>query len=338
MSILIVDDSEDFRLLVEAILNKAGYESLVFAHSAEEALKLLGVGGGGVHPDRIDLILMDKGLPGTGGIEALKMIKAVPELAEIPVIMVTSDRDEASVEEAFDAGANDFIAKPPRRLELLSRIRSALTLKKEMELRRAHAIELMEANAKLERLARADGLTGVPNRRSLDEYLERTWFASAREGRPVALLMVDIDFFKPFNDTYGHLAGDDCLRAVAKVLSKASRRPADMAARFGGEEFAVVLPETDLAGALVIAEEIRSEVEALELEHASSSVSGHLTVSVGVASMVPGNGHGSGAGNGQYREPGKFAAAKGLIEAADSALYRAKSGGRNRVVASELEV
>ena len=326
MSILIVDDSEDFRLLVEAVLRKAGYESLVFARSAEEALKLLGVGGGGVHPERIDLILMDKGLPGTGGIDALKMIKAVPELAEIPVIMVTSDRDEASIEEAFDAGANDFIAKPPRRLELLSRIRSALALKKEMELRKAHSIELIEANEKLERLARADGLTGVPNRRSFDEYLERTWSASAREGRPVALLMVDIDFFKPYNDTYGHLAGDDCLRAVAKVLSRAARRPADMAARYGGEEFTVVLPETDLQGAVVIAEEIRSGIEAVRMEHASSSVSGHVTVSVGVASMVPGN------------RSGSTTPAKDLVEAADNALYRAKDEGRNRVVVSELVV
>ena len=175
--------------------------------------------------------------------------------------------------------------------------------------------ELEVANEALTRMTLVDGLTGIANRRWFDDVLEREWRRAARNGVALGLIMLDIDFFKSYNDAYGHLAGDDCLRRVAGALAAAVRRPGDLAARYGGEEFAVVLPQTDAVGALAVAEELRERIEALGIVHVPSSVSDHVTVSLGVASVVP-------DGDDRWL---------GIIAAADRALYRAKHEGRNRV-------
>ena len=175
--------------------------------------------------------------------------------------------------------------------------------------------ELEVANEALTRMTLVDGLTGIANRRSFDDVLEREWRRAAREGVALALIMLDIDFFKSYNDAYGHLAGDDCLRRVAGALAAVVRRPADLAARYGGEEFAVVLPQTDSVGALAVAEELRERVEALGIAHPASSVSDRITVSLGAVSVVPDG------------DAGWLV----IIAAADCALYRAKHDGRNRV-------
>ena len=167
----------------------------------------------------------------------------------------------------------------------------------------------------LQDLSRRDGLTGLANRRHFDECLDREWKRALREKAPLSIIMCDIDFFKNFNDTYGHQIGDDCLRAVARVLEQGLRRPLDVAARYGGEEFVVVVPGTPLPGALAVAESIRSGIEALAIPHASSSAAPVVTISLGVASVVP-------APDG---------AAVEILSAADQALYRAKGKGRNRV-------
>lgn len=175
--------------------------------------------------------------------------------------------------------------------------------------------ELQAAQEEQRRLSFLDGLTGVANRRFLDQQLDQEWRRAARERSPLAVVMVDIDQFKAFNDTYGHLAGDDCLGRVAAALSQALRRPADFLARYGGEEFAAVLPGTGLEGALVLAEQMRAQVEGLAIPHATSTVTTVVTVSLGVAATLPRN----------------HDAPQAVLAAADTALYQAKQAGRNRV-------
>ncbi|HUW50294.1 MAG TPA: diguanylate cyclase [Sulfuricella sp.] len=182
--------------------------------------------------------------------------------------------------------------------------------------------QLRAANSELERISQSDGLTGVANRRHLDAYLEKEWRSAARAGRPLSLVMIDIDHFKAYNDHYGHQGGDDCLKEVAGALSFALGRPHDLLARYGGEEFAVVLPDTPLEGALHIAESLRSTVEDLHILHAESATSKYVTVSLGVAAMIP-----------DVRE----AIPAVLVAAADHALYRAKAQGRNRVCNGGVE-
>jgi diguanylate cyclase (GGDEF)-like protein len=172
------------------------------------------------------------------------------------------------------------------------------------------------AQDELQRLATRDGLTSVANRRSFDDMLNMEWRRASRESRALSLLMVDVDFFKRFNDTYGHQGGDECLRHVAAAMSGVVKRASDAVARYGGEEFAILLPATEPDGALIVAERIRAAVTALRLPHSGSEVADHVTVSIGVASIqVTGNGVPS-----------------SLVAAADAALYRAKYTGRNRVV------
>jgi hydrogenase maturation protease len=175
---------------------------------------------------------------------------------------------------------------------------------------------LEEANRSLQRLSAVDGLTGIPNRRYFDEMLDREWRRCRRNGLPLSVVLADVDFFKAYNDHYGHVAGDRCLQSVARALQKHLNRAADFVARYGGEEFAFVLPETDLAGALAVAETVRAGVEALEIPHRGSRVGNVVSVSMGVGSVVPDG----------VSEP-SF-----LIRVADLALYQAKAEGRNRIM------
>lgn len=177
--------------------------------------------------------------------------------------------------------------------------------------------QLETANVRLEVLASHDGLTGLLNRRALDAELSRRCQAGARLSEPVAVLMIDIDYFKAYNDRYGHQAGDECLIAVSAAIASALERPQDSVARYGGEEFAAIMPGTSETGALKVAERVRTAVEALAMEHASSTVSPVITVSVGYASIIPDAGLNPSA----------------LLDLADAALYRAKESGRNRVLA-----
>lgn len=175
--------------------------------------------------------------------------------------------------------------------------------------------QLTESNTQLERLSTLDTLTGLANRRRFDEVLRYEWRRSAREATPLSLVFCDIDFFKAFNDGYGHLAGDACLAQVGRAVSTVSNRPGDLAARYGGEEFVLILPGTTEEGARLLAEKLRARVEELRILHARSPLGGRLTISLGVACMVPRPGS----------EP------KELLDLADRALYAAKEGGRNRV-------
>lgn len=322
MNILVIDDSYDSRMLIKRILNKAGFEHVYTAGSAEEAFVLLGMNNPGQEPGlKADLILMDILMPGMDGIEACGRIKATEHLKDIPLIMITAKTEDDFLEAAFNAGAMDYITKPLSRVVLLARIRSALALKAEMDRRKERENELLEvtrlletANRKLVEQSTLDGLTGIANRRRFDDFMEVEWKRAQRNDLPLSLIMIDIDVFKAFNDNYGHLAGDECLKKVAKTLQKGLKRPGDLAARYGGEEFAVVLPETNTGGAASLAEELRRRVEKLKIPHAYSPVMDVVTVSLGVATVIP----------------KKDLLPETLIELADKALYRAKEKGRNR--------
>ena len=324
MKILIVDDSLSNRNVLESILVEAGYCHIATASSPFEAFNFLSL----EDPERaitVDLILMDILMPGMDGIEACSQLKARPHLKDIPVIMITSQKEMGMLDAAFNAGAMDYIVKPLQKVELLARIRSALALKKEMDKRKEREQELLQLTCKLEEAyeqlrqqSSLDGLTEIANRRHFDEYLEVEWKRAQRDHNLISLIMADIDVFKYYNDNYGHQAGDECLRKVAKQMEVVLKRPGDLVARYGGEEFAVILPETDLEGAARVAEEIRTAVEKIAIPHAHSTVSNYITISLGVAASAP-------SLNSSSDE---------LVNKADQALYRAKQNGRNRVSVS----
>ena len=322
MNILLVDDSRDSRALLKKILNTAGYKDVYTAESAVDAYRFLNVESGEAPEPPIDLILMDILMPGIDGIEACRTIKAAEHLEDIPVVMITAKTEDAYLETAFEAGAMDFINKTSTRFVILARIRSALALKAEMDRRKERERELLavtrlleKANAKLLEQSSIDGLTGIANRRKMDHFLKAELSRAKRENIVLSMILADIDHFKLYNDNYGHPEGDECLRRVARTLEKNVNRPVDLAARFGGEEFAIILPATDLEGAIAVAEKLRAAIMELKIPHEYSSISPVVTVSLGVATAGPDNGYD----------------AASLVKAADQALYKAKHGGRNRV-------
>ncbi len=324
--ILVVDDSPDMRRLLQTVLQAEGYTAVWTAGSACEAFQSLRLHDPTRDDPEVDLILMDLMMPELDGIAACQEVRAVKRLQDTPIIVVTAAADVKHLEMAFVAGATDYVRKPVEKVELLARVRSALKLKHETDRRKDREQKLLEAtrqleamNQRLQRLSSQDGLTGLANRRRFDESLDIEWRRATRAAAPLSLVLLDLDHFKAYNDTCGHQAGDECLKKVAVVLSRAAKRAGELAARYGGEEFVVFLPNTDMEGSTSVANQIRVGVEALAIPHVSSPVSPHVTVSVGVASTVPTRG----------------APQTVLLTVADRALYRAKHQGRNRVEVAE---
>jgi diguanylate cyclase (GGDEF)-like protein len=303
---------ESLRFLLEV----HGYNQIRTAASGREALEYLAATN-----TPVELILTDVNMPGLNGIEVCRHVKATPHLRDIPILVITAVSDEPMLERAFAAGAHDFLPKPVGPTALIARVRAALNLKLELDRRKAREAELVELNrrlerlnAKLKRLSVLDELTGIPNRRYFNLLLRQEWGRAARERFPLSLLMIDIDNFKAFNDLYGHPAGDACLTRVARTLYSLTRRPGDAVMRFGGEEFVVLLANTDLSGAYTVADSLRAAIEAMHLQHVGSPYE-CVTVSLGAASVLP--------------DPAKDS--EMLVQAADRALYEAKAKGRNRV-------
>ena len=269
------------------------------------------------------VILQDLVMPAVDGLDLVRQYRADPDTRAIPII-VLSTKEEATVKsDAFRIGANDYLVKLPDRIELIARIRyhsaaylSQLQRDEAYRALRKSQQDLMETNLELQRLTNVDGLTGLSNRRYFDEYYETEWLNAVREQKPVSILMIDIDHFKHYNDTYGHLAGDEILKSVALALKATFRRPRDLAVRMGGEEFVVVLPQTTATELAVLATRAVLAVEALNLPHIASPVADHVTISVGGATRTP------------ERAGSPFS----LVEAADKAMYEAKRAGRNRAV------
>lgn len=319
--ILIVDDSASQRRVLSTVLQEVGHTDVCTFEGAHQLFDFLRTKGPNVAND-VDLILLDKNMPGLSGVEACAIMKREAHLRDISIIIVTASHDLDTLQDAFSAGVNDYIIKPPSKAELSARVRAALQLKHETDERKARERELerlmeelQEANKRLESLSFLDGLTGISNRRRFGKVIEAEWRRAARQQAPLSLILCDIDAFKPYNDGYGHQQGDECLRTVAQTLAKYPHRAGDLVARYGGEEFAIILPNTDIRGAEVVAEKLRASVEALQLPHNCSPYGSNVTLSLGVASLTPR----------QKDSLGTF------VDQADRALYEAKHAGRNCV-------
>jgi diguanylate cyclase (GGDEF)-like protein len=253
-----------------------------------------------------DLVLLDVHMNGLDGHEVCRRLKDDPETRDIPIIFVTAQGEEQDEVHGFELGAVDFIVKPINPVIVKARVKTHLTLKQQTDILRSFAL--------------LDGLTGVANRRKFDEELALDWRQCQRQQAPLSVILIDVDHFKHYNDRYGHLKGDSGLQAVAKALGSAIRRPYDLLARYGGEEFACVLPNTNLIDAVKIAECMQESVRALKLEHLDSAVDQVLTVSLGVATIVPTAGTTSAT----------------VVAEADRQLYQAKQAGRARVSSCSL--
>lgn len=297
--ILVVDDDPVARLQLRLCLENEGYE-IAEAPDGTTGLAIYGR----LQPD---IVLLDALMPGLDGFECCVRLQSLPRGRHIPILMITGLNDQDSVDRAFAVGAADYVTKPVHWAVLRQRVRRLI---QQSQLQQ----QLEAANRELRRLASVDGLTQVANRRQFDELLNQEWLRCQQQQQPLALLLCDIDCFKPYNDTYGHQAGDRCLQQVAQALKATAHRPGDLVARYGGEEFAVLLPNTDGEGALCVAERMNAQVKALNIPHHSSSVGACVTVSAGGASVIP-----------ELELEADI-----LIAAADQALYHAKHTGRDR--------
>lgn len=291
-TVLIVDDTRVIRHLVQSILSKDF--KVILAESGQEALALC-------REQSPDLIVLDVVMPGMDGYSVCRQIKENPKTTNIPIIFLTALTGKTYETQALEAGAIDFITKPINPDVVYARVRNHL--------------EMKQAQDHLKDLSLQDGLTGIANRRAFDRAIEYEWRRGIRSRKPLSVIMGDVDFFKRYNDSLGHQQGDMCLKEVARVFAAAVRRPSDTVARYGGEEFVCVLGDTDSAGAFLVAEKIRAAVEALKLTHPDSDTCPYVTVSLGVATVVPDHHTG-------------FLA---LVEEADRKLYEAKRSGRNLV-------
>ena len=267
------------------------------------------------------LILQDLIMPNIDGYTLVRSFRQNSRTANIPIIVLSTREDPKDKSIAFENGANGYLVKLPDKIELVARIRAhtkayLTQLERDEAFRRLGElqVELQKSNAELQKLTCQDGLTGIANRRRFDDFIRKECLRSAREATPISLVLIDIDYFKLYNDNYGHLKGDECLQKVAETLEHAVQRPADIVARYGGEEFAVVLPNTNAHGAIKIADALRHAIESLELPHAYSPLCNIVTISMGIACKVA----------------SEKSSPADLIEMADEALYEAKNAGRNQ--------
>lgn len=291
--LIVEDDDVSAKVITEAI---TGFYHIDVVGTGDAALEFC--------KEKLpDLILMDIEMPSMDGLTACKVLKRQGATRYIPVVIVTSHTELTYEDLSWEAGCADFVAKPFSPVALRHRIN--------------HHLEVKLLTDKFKRLASIDGLTGLQNRLAFDQYLAQQIRLSIRMNKPLSLLMIDIDLFKEFNDTYGHLGGDNCLQRIAIAMSGSLVRPTDHIARYGGEEFVVLLPDTCIEGAKTVANKLLKAVQDLAIQHQSSPQE-ILTISIGVASSIASD-----------------LDKNSLIEKADLLLYKAKSDGRNRVVFSE---
>ena len=324
-SLLIVDDDKINREILYRHLRILGYTNIALAESAKKGLEI-------INSQAIDLILLDMIMPVMNGLEMLDYLKADQKWRTIPIIIISGLNEKEMMFSCIEKGAEDYLIKPYDHVLLKSRVSACLDKKmlhdhevlNKQKLEAAYK-ELEVAYSKLEiikneldALSHRDGLTGVANRRHFDTVLEKEWNAAKREKKSLSLILFDIDYFKKYNDTYGHVAGDDCLCQIATVASQVIKRPRDTLARYGGEEFAVILPDTNPLGTSVCAERIRYEIENLNVSHISSKTSPYVTASLGISTISP---------HLNLHQESAIA----LVKEADLALYQAKEEGRNCV-------
>ncbi|MBL1174586.1 diguanylate cyclase domain-containing protein [Pantanalinema sp. GBBB05] len=325
-NILIVDDLPDNLQLLSRILTRQGYEVQAVG-SGRAAIAA-------VQTQIPDLILLDICMPEMDGYEVCQQLKQNPSTQDVSVIFISALDELGDKVKAFKTGGVDYITKPFQIAEVVVRVKTHMTLRHlQQQLQRQNALlqqevcdrlaaeaALQTANQELQRLAHLDGLTQVANRRCFDNYLTQEWRRLAREQLPLSLILCDVDFFKQYNDSYGHQVGDECLRQIAKAIRSAINRPADLVARYGGEEFAVILPNTPLSGAVQVGQKIQSQVAQLQIAHIGSQISPFVSLSFGIASIIP-------------MPDGDVTL---LITATDRALYQAKLAGRDRIAVEDI--
>jgi diguanylate cyclase (GGDEF)-like protein len=299
--VLIVDDEPFIRMILRHFLEREGYE-IVEAQNGIEALTVFKQ----LHPD---IVLLDAIMPDMDGFECCTQLHSFNCSKYTPVLMVTGLEDQDSVDRAFKVGAMDYVTKPIHWAVLRQRVKRLI---EQSQLQQ----KLEAVNVELQRLVTIDGLTQVPNRRRFEEYFNQEWQRMKRDQQPLSLIICDVDFFKLYNDTYGHRVGDRCLQEIAQAIKEIIKRPADLVARYGGEEFAVILPNTDTEGATYVADKICDAIRTLAIPHQNSQVSPHVTISVGLTTEIP--------------QPDSDL--EEMIVAADRALYQAKVAGRDRFV------
>jgi diguanylate cyclase (GGDEF)-like protein len=311
--VFIVEDEAITALDLKEKLVLMGYEVIGVADNGYEAKTRIREQGA-------DLALVDIRL--TGGEDGIELARYIREHYQSAVVFLTAHSDDQTVRRALSVSPSGFLTKPFQPRALRNTIEVALELQKrenaqekDLQHLRDREQHLLTVNAALTRLASQDALTGIPNRRAFDSALDREWRRLSREQKSLALVMIDIDDFKAYNDLYGHPAGDKVLRAIAHAIMACCQRPGDIACRLGGEEFALILPDTGRDEAIHMAEQVLASVHALGLVHAGSSVADHVTLSAGVAVGIPVTNH----------------SPEWLTDAADAALYRAKRKGRNGV-------
>jgi len=286
------------------------FEPLV-AESGEQGLEVFAA-------EWPSLVLLDVKMAGMDGYETARRIRAIRPDEWVPIIFLSASEYDQDLERAIESGGDDYLVKPVSAVVLSAKIRALQRLDHMRRKLLDVSSELTAANQRLETLSHQDGLTGIANRRAFDFLLERQFAEAARRRSPFSVVLCDVDHFKAYNDHYGHVAGDECLRKVAAAFARSCKRTIDVAARYGGEEFALLLPDTPSAGALHVVEVARHEVALLDIAHANSPTSPRVTFSGGIATY----------------SPDRDKASRDLTARADEALYRAKDLGRDRTVAA----
>ena len=314
--VLLVDDQW---MVAEAVRRMLAEDTNINFHYCSDAAAALAT----AREVKPTVILQDIVMPGVEGLELVYRYRAESATSAIPIIVLSSKEDPVVKNQAFEAGANDYLVKLPNKIELIARIRyHSKAYLNQLQRDDAHRAlresqrQLLESNFQLQRLNNLDGLTGLSNRRFFDQYMETEWNRAILSQHALSILMIDVDKFKSYNDTRGHLPGDEILKKVAETIQQNCRRSADCAARFGGEEFVIALIDMTFEESQILGEKVRKAIEDLRLPHGDSSVGPYITVSIGAARIVPTRGE-------------SFLL---LIDAADQALYKAKKAGRNRLV------
>jgi diguanylate cyclase (GGDEF)-like protein len=305
--VLVVDDNRVNVGLLTGILQKRNYA----VRNATDGPQALAV----MRAAPPEIVLLDIRLPGMDGYEICRQMKADPRTKDIPVIFVSALDDGLDKARAFEVGGIDYVAKPFSAAEVVARVENQLKISRLQRRLGEKNAELERVNRLLQSLSYVDALTGIANRRHFDEVFDGEWRRAFRDESSLCVILVDVDLFKAFNDSYGHQSGDECLKHVAVEVSGVVRRGGDLAARYGGEEFGAVLAGTERTGGLIVAEDMRMRVEGLKIAHKGSPFR-VVTISLGVKAM----------------RPGPKDTPEAMLVAADRALYKAKEQGRNRVV------
>lgn len=325
--ILIVDDQPDNIKLLSIILTLNGYE-VAECNRGKIAVDL-------ATKNSPDLILLDISMPDLDGFKVCQLLKNDRRTENIPIIFISAFHKVEEKTQAFNLGGNDYITKPFQMEEVIARVETQLKyyhlqtelkiknqqLKQEIKARQVAETKLLKINQQLSKLATIDSLTNIANRYYFDVFFTRQWKLARREQFSLAVILVDVDYFKLYNDRFGHQQGDICLQQIAQALLKAVKRPTDLVARYGGEEFAIILPRTPAHNALQVAEEIRQQIKILALTHPDSLAGDYVSLSLGVCAVVP---------SPKYTQ-------QQLLVTADQALYQAKEQGRDRALVKFID-